>query len=270
MSISQRATRRPHWPVAVTPPRTPGPPDVTPHRSEIKYSRDGIKSLMRQWDREYGGPPEIIDWEPASARRLGQDWQAERFEEGQWPSTQQVCHLFSTFGDAVAESGLSANPRKFGVPATPASRDAVVAAIVEWTQRYGDVPTMADWDPPRARRLNQDWRVARYRQGIWPSTKEVAQHFGSLSAAVAAAGMRPHTLESAPADRSEDQLLNRLVVAHHAAVGRPAGVKDLAACLIALAAARRCSDPLAVQSALIDVVRSALAWAGEMSLTEDG
>jgi hypothetical protein len=60
-----------------------------------------------------------------------------------------------------------------------------LAALVEWTRRYGDVPTLADWDPQRARTLGQEWRIARYHQGDWPSARTVANHFGSFSAAVA-------------------------------------------------------------------------------------
>ena len=42
--------------------------------------------------------------------------------------------------------------------------DQVVAAIVEWTRRYGDPPIQTGLDPARARRLGQAWRAARYRE----------------------------------------------------------------------------------------------------------
>jgi hypothetical protein len=68
---------------------------------------------------------------------------------------------FNQFNSAVEEAGLPARPSR--VAARLAGPEAILAALVEWTRRYGDVPTLADWDPHRARRLGQEWRIARYR-----------------------------------------------------------------------------------------------------------
>jgi hypothetical protein len=39
--------------------------------------------------------------------------------------------------------------RPGGSVRTLSDPDAVLEAMIEWTRRYGDVPTMADWDPVR-------------------------------------------------------------------------------------------------------------------------
>src|SRR5436309_9547643 len=109
---------------------------------------------------------------------------------------------------------------------------------------------MADWDPARARRLEQDWRIARYRQGDWPSVRTVAHHFGSLSAAITAAGLTPRARASQHADRRAERAANRHAVARLRAVGRQPGMSDLAACLGGLADARKADDPVAVHAAL--------------------
>ena len=67
----------------------------------------------------------------------------------------------------------------------------ILDAIRRWNELYGEPPTMADWDPYRARSLGQQWRVARYDSAHWPSMKTVRNHFGRLSDAVAAAGLVP-------------------------------------------------------------------------------
>ena len=67
----------------------------------------------------------------------------------------------------------------------------ILDAIRRWTALYGEPPTMADWDPYRARQISQAWRIKRYDSGYWPSEKSVRNHFGGLSEAVAAAGLVP-------------------------------------------------------------------------------
>ena len=89
-------------------------------------------------------------------------------------------------GDAArvdgAAGGGGGQPRRAPARLRPnlTGPDAIVEAITEWTRRDGDVPAMADWDPVRARRLGQTWRIAHYRDGDWPSARSVAHHPGSL------------------------------------------------------------------------------------------
>jgi hypothetical protein len=133
--------------------------------------------------------------------------------------------------------------------------------MIEWTRRYGDVPTMADWDPHRARRLGQDWRIARYNLGDWPSARSVALHFGSFANAATAAGLLARARSSSHAERQAVSVANRLATATASAESSDPGIGGLAASLTALAQARKSQDPVCMHAALIDLAGSALAWA---------
>src|SRR5206468_3426399 len=119
--------------------------------------------------------------------------------------------------------GPHAAARSSRLRANLSDLSAILEAIVEWTRRYGDVPAMVDWDPARARRLEQDWRIARYRQGDWPSVRTVAHHFGSLLAAIEAAGLTPRARASQHADRRAERAANRHAVARLCAAGLTPG-----------------------------------------------
>jgi hypothetical protein len=203
----------------------------------------------------------MVDWDPSRARRLGQAWRAERFEDGSWPTANMVSGRFKLFNAAVEQAGLIPRKAPSRLAANLAGPEGVLTALTEWTRRYGDVPTMADWDPHRARRLGQHWRVARYYQGDWPSARTVAHHLGSFTKAILSAGLLPRDRGKDHDDRRDAQAANRLSAAHVLAKSRRPGMEDFAAGLRALAVARRRQDPVALHAALIDVAASALAWA---------
>jgi hypothetical protein len=73
------------------------------------------------------------------------------------------------------------------------TRETIIEKILEWDARYGEPPCSADWNPSLARWRAQEWRVERYRDGVWPSTNAAKRPFGgSFDAAVRAAGLEPH------------------------------------------------------------------------------
>jgi hypothetical protein len=73
------------------------------------------------------------------------------------------------------------------------SRESIISKILEWNERFGEPPCSADWNPSLARWRAQEWRVERYRAGLWPSTNAAKRPFdGSFDAAVRAAGLEPH------------------------------------------------------------------------------
>jgi hypothetical protein len=73
------------------------------------------------------------------------------------------------------------------------TRELIIQKIREWNDRYGEPPCSADWNPSLARWRAQEWRAARYREGVWPSTNAAKRPFdGSFDAAVEAAGLEPH------------------------------------------------------------------------------
>jgi hypothetical protein len=72
------------------------------------------------------------------------------------------------------------------------NRELIIEKILEWDARYGEPPCSADWNPSLARWRAQEWRVERYRDGVWPSTNAAKRPFGgSFDAAVLAAGLEP-------------------------------------------------------------------------------
>jgi hypothetical protein len=224
-------------------------------------SREDIVGAIQRWVDLYGSAPVMLDWDPARARRQGHGWRAGRFEAGQWPTARVVCGAFGSFSAAVAQAGYVPRPAPSRVRANLAGPEDVLDAIREWVRRFGDVPSMADWDPARARRLKQDWRIARYHDGDWPSVRSVAHHFGSLSRAIEAAGLQPRAASSQRADRAQERAMNRRALALLAAAERRPGLVDLTSALRRLAGARKATDPVALHAALIDVASAALAWA---------
>ena len=220
-----------------------------------------VLEAIRRWARRYGEAPTSTDWDPARARRMGHSWRAERFDAGRWPTVRVVRWHFGTFNDAVRLAGFE--PRRAPARLRPnlIGPEAVVEAIVEWTRRYGDVPAMADWDPVRARRLGQTWRIVRYQDGDWPSARSVAHHFGSFAAAVATAGLVPRRRSSTAEERAQGRVHNRTAAALAGAAAGSGDAAGLAMAVRGVAASRAAGDPVALHAALIDVAAAALAYA---------
>ena len=210
--MEPRTRRRPSrtWFSGVGPRAPAGPARGVRER---RYSQAEVLDAVRRWAHQYGEAPTSVDWEPARARRMGHGWRAERFEDGRWPTVRIVRGHFGTFNDAVRRAGLQ--PRRAPARLRPnlTGPEAILEALVEWTRRYGDVPAMADWDPVRARRLGQTWRIARYQEGDWPSARSVAHHFGSFAAAVTAAGLVPRPRSSTAEARADARRRNRIAIA---------------------------------------------------------
>jgi hypothetical protein len=240
-----------------------GPGTRVPHAKEAQraFSRAEIVAAIKRWLATYGECPRMIDWEPARARRLGQQWRADRFKSGIWPTARMVRCQFRTFNAAIEAAGLSPRPAPTRLRPNLSGPEAIIVAMIEWTRRYGDIPTMADWDPYRARRLGQDWRIARYYQGDWPSARSVALHFGSFANAATAAGLVARARSSSRSERQAVGAANRLATATASAEAAAPGIGGLAGSLTALARARESQDPVGMHAALIDLAGSALAWA---------
>ncbi len=52
-----------------------------------RWTRELIIEKILEWDARYGEPPCSADWNPSLARWRAQEWRAERYREGVWPST---------------------------------------------------------------------------------------------------------------------------------------------------------------------------------------
>jgi hypothetical protein len=147
----------------------------------------------------------------------------------------------------------------------------IVDAIRRWHERYGEPPAMADWDPYRARTVGQEWRIARYHDGDWPSIKSVRNRFGRLSDAVAAAGLVPRRQgqqRAQPELAMDDDVLLHLAHLRVLHQGLPAP-EGLAAAVRNVAAARASDQGGDLRASLVELAAAALAWAKATEPADD-
>lgn len=131
----------------------------------------------------------------------------------------------STFD--VERIGASPRPRARWGPVKEARAEEIIAAIRRWHELYGEVPTLADWEPSRARRQGHEWRAERWEAGDWPSTRMVRNHFGTMAAAIRAANLTPRRSPSRTRAhvRSSAAILES-IVAWNARYGEPPTTTD--------------------------------------------
>src|ERR687897_3610493 len=88
-----------------------------------RWTRETIIEKIREWNDRYGEPPCSADWNPSLARWRAQDWRAERYREGVWPSTNAAKRRFGgSFDAAVRAAGLEPHrpgPRRAAGVARP-------------------------------------------------------------------------------------------------------------------------------------------------------
>src|SRR5215203_3253160 len=76
-------------------------------RRVTRWTRELIIEKILEWDARYGEPPRSADWNPSLARWRAQEWRAERYREGVWPSTNAAKRPFGgSFDAAVRAAGL--------------------------------------------------------------------------------------------------------------------------------------------------------------------
>ena len=232
--------------------------------SSAPLERARLIAAVHRWVAEYGRPPRAIDWDPARARLYGRPELAERFEQaGTWPRFTTVRRHFGGLRNMLRAAGYASAPIRIGRYRVEWTATEILDAIRRWTELHGEPPTMADWDPYRARRIGQAWRVERYDAGEWPSVKSVRNHFGRLSDAIASAGLVPRRQgQRRPQPRP---VLDPDVELHVAMIRRfgdnrpPA--QRLADAIKLVAAARERGEPADLRVALVDVAAVAMDWA---------
>src|SRR5262245_40607409 len=88
-------------------------------RRVTRWTRESIITKILEWNERYGEPPCSADWNPSLARWRAQDWRAERYREGNWPSTNAAKRPFDgSFDAAVRAAGLE--PHRSGPRRRPA------------------------------------------------------------------------------------------------------------------------------------------------------
>jgi hypothetical protein len=93
-----------------------------------RWTCEIIIEKMAAWHALHGEPPCSADWNPSLARWRAQEWRAERYYDGEWPSTNAVKRAFGgSFDAAVRAAGFA--------PARPGPRRKARAARPDMPQR---------------------------------------------------------------------------------------------------------------------------------------
>ena len=88
-------------------------------RRVTRWTRETIIEKITEWNELYGEPPCSADWNPSLARWRAQEWRAERYRDGIWPSTNAAKRPFDgSFDAAVRAAGLE--PHRSGPRRRPA------------------------------------------------------------------------------------------------------------------------------------------------------
>ncbi len=229
-----------------------------------RYTEAEIIYAIHRWVAIYGAPPTSADWDRARALRQGNHTRLARLNDNSWPTTRMVRCSFGTFNSAIIRAGHIPRPVPSRLAGRFASPDEALLAIQAWAARYGEPPTMADWDPYRARRLGQEWRVTRYQDGDWPSTRSICRHFGNMNNAVRAAGLAPRARSQRSArNTKERKQLRRMLTQQRNADPTP-GPSLLATRVRAVSSANSANDAMILRGSLIQLAAAALNWADQL------
>src|ERR1700755_448271 len=73
-------------------------------RRVTRWTRETIIQKIREWNELHGEPPCSADWNPSLARWRAQEWRADRYREGVWPSTNAAKRPFEGSFDAAVRA----------------------------------------------------------------------------------------------------------------------------------------------------------------------
>ena len=113
-----------------------------------RWTRDTIIEKILEWNAWYGEPPCSADWNPSLARWRAQEWRAERYRDGVWPSTNAAKRPFGgSFDAAVRAAGLE--PHR---PGPRRRRRASRGLRSSSAGRARRAASTTSWPPPRSAR----------------------------------------------------------------------------------------------------------------------
>src|SRR4051794_19034196 len=257
-----------------------------------RWTRETIIAKIIEWNDRYGEPPCSADWNPSLARWRAQEWRAERYREGQWPSTNAAKRPFGgSFVAAVRAAGLE--PPKPGTrrrlpgaarpdvgqrePRGPRALEDALHAAVERAEaaeasaaeleqrleaserRIERAEDMADDARRRARRAaEQAGRARRSRERVRVAERGTRAEVSARLEAVAAdadARVRAADDQSEAAARDANEARRRM----HAAELRAAEAESRAGAAERLTKATRTEDGAVLAAARAAELRAAVA-----------
>jgi hypothetical protein len=116
------------------------------------WTRDAVRSAIREWTEEHGSPPSYHEWTPS--RSFPGVWEAE---SPRWPSAAVVCDAYDDYVNpwnaALVDAGAPVRFRRW-------SDDAIRAALADFWAHAGKPPRTADlatddWSGPTANTLRR-------------------------------------------------------------------------------------------------------------------
>ena len=174
-------------------------------RRVTRWTRETIIEKITEWNELYGEPPCSADWNPSLARWRAQEWRAERYRDGIWPSTNAAKRPFDgSFDAAVRAAGLE--PHRSGPRRRPAgARPAVEQRAPETVpRRVNDALVAADgaragswsaawpsWSGPSR------WLSAVRTRAEACSTTRIPARVGPATASVVPVGARAREVAAA-------------------------------------------------------------------------
>jgi hypothetical protein len=207
-----------------------------------RWTRELIIEKILEWDARYGEPPCSADWNPSLARWRAQEWRAERYREGVWPSTNAAKRPFGgSFDAAIRAAGLE--PRRPG----PRRGAGEARPSVEQRVRHEAANGSGTTDALLAARV----RAAD------DQVEAAVRDADDARRAAAAAERRLRELNALMANGQR-----RLTAGELAALRSdgPSGPAVLAGALRRLAKARASGDRRALRVALGEVASAAVRW----------
>jgi hypothetical protein len=241
-----------------------------------RWTRELIIEKIREWEARYGEPPCSADWNPSLAKWRAQEWRAERYRDGVWPSTNAAKRPFAgSFDAAIRAAGLE--PRRPG-PKRAAGVAGPVRNVAEGERVSDRLAGETGFRQPTV--------IAAEDLAVALDRGDCAEALERLEAVIADANARVRASDDqaqaavrdaaearralAAAQRRVRELSARLSDGHPRLTaedmsvlrngGGPTGPAVLAAALRRLAKARAAGDRSGLRIALGEVASAAVRW----------
>jgi hypothetical protein len=229
-----------------------------------RWTRELIIEKIREWEARYGEPPCSADWNPSLARWRAQEWRAERYREGDWPSTNAAKRPFGgSFDAAVRAAGLephrpgprrrAAGAAKPDVEPRQPPDDVTPCSVAEDERDEGTSRLAGETDFYERLLADAEARVRAADDQAEAATRDAAE----ARAETAAAEQRARELSALVANGQRRLTNGELSELRE---GGPSGPAVLAGALRRLARARAAGDRGGLASALSEVASAAVRW----------